>query len=107
MNVSFLSSLDLDKLLGVLRQQCDIWQALASALNVPQEKVDIISRHCQSDYDSMVELCDTWLKDESCDPSWQRVLTALEEIDAHQLAAKIREMLDNENGKFWTTSLGS
>ena len=94
----FLSSLDLDKLLGILRQQCDIWRALASALDIPQERVALISSHCQSDYDSMVEVCDAWLRGERTALSWKKVMEALGKIGAHQLAAEIKEML--EIGKF-------
>lgn len=83
--------------MGFLRKKCEIWRPLSSALKIPQEKLDVISNHCQSDFDSMIEVCDVWLavlRERNIAPTWLMLLAALEETGAHELVAELKEMLD-------------
>ena len=79
--------------MSIVRKRSDLWQSLGKALKVPEEKLELIGNHCQTDFDSMVELCDTWmnqLRDEDVIPSWLTIHAALEEIGDHQLAAEVK-----------------
>ena len=87
--------IDLDKLVSIVRKRSDLWQSLGKSLKVPEEKLELIGNHCQTDFDSMVELCDTWinqLRDENVIPSWLTIHAALEEIGDHQLAAEVKDI---------------
>lgn len=81
--------------MSILRKRSDLWRSLGKALSVPEEKLELIGSHCQTDFDSMVEMCDIWinqLRDEHVAPSWLTVHAALEEIGDHQLAAEVKDI---------------
>ena len=85
---------DLDSLVIALRRRSDLWRSLASALRVPKEQVEVIGSHCQSDFDSLVEVCDTWLnrlKDENTPPTWQVIVSALDEAGATELSEELKK----------------
>ena len=93
-NLVKLHTVDLDKLVGFLRKQCDLWRSLGRALKLPEEEVEGFGSHCSSDFDCLVEVCDAWLKhqrDEDAVPSWLTIVTALEQINAQHLAEEIRK----------------
>lgn len=80
--------------MSFLREKCDIWHSLGGALKVPQDKLHVISAHWKTDLDSMVEVCDAWLaqlREENLTPSWQILLSAVDEINAHELVAELEE----------------
>ena len=88
---------DLDKVVAFLRKKCGIWRPLSAALKVPRETLEDIAGHCKNDFDSLVEVCDAWLvrlREKENAPSWQELLSALEEIDAQELATELNEMLE-------------
>ena len=71
-----------------------MWHSLAVALRVPQEQLEGIEGHCQSDFDSLVEICDAWLnmlKDENTSPTWQAVISALHEAGAKEYAEELNK----------------
>ncbi len=49
----------------------------------------MISSHCQSDFDSLVEVCDAWLNKMKEEKMLQAVISALEEVDAKDLAEEL------------------
>ncbi len=79
--------------MGVLRKRSDLWCDLASAVRIPKEQLEVISSHCQSDLDSLVEVCDVWLKDGTT-LTWQEVISVLDEIDAKELAEELKDDKD-------------
>ncbi len=101
--------IDLDKLVGVLQKRSDLWRDLASAMKIPEEQIEVIRGHSQSDLDSLAEVCDAWLKDESMLPTWQAVISALEEVGAKELAEELKSGEDtpaksenNSKGTYWS-----
>lgn len=89
-----MTLIDLDRLVGALRKRADLWCDLSSTLKISKDQLDMISSHCQSDFDSLVEVCDAWLKMLSAEntlPTWQAVITALDEVGAKELAEELKD----------------
>ena len=79
--------------MSALRKRSDLWRSLGHALKIPIDRIHLIGSHCQNEFDSLVEVCDAWLNkltEENSSPTWQVVLSALEDVGAMDLVNELK-----------------
>ena len=88
--------LDLDSLLILIRDTASKWEQMANELSVPKKEIEYIKRTTGGeDYDSLVEVCDWWIKwlyDKHSQATWRAVSKALKRIGYPNLAKEVMEI---------------
>ena len=83
-------------MLILIRDVASKWEQLANELSVPKKEIEYIRQTTGGeDYDSLVEVCDWWIKqlfENKSQPTWKAVSKALKRIGFPDVAKEIMEI---------------
>ena len=100
-NINFVlldGSLNLDSLLIQLKSEVTLsWYQFGKALGVDNKFLDKCLQHPPEE--SLIEVCDNWLRNHTGQPTWREVAEALRQIDCQKLAFDIESVYDKGNLK--------
>ena len=90
------NALNLDSLLIQLQSKITSkWYEFGEAIGIGKE---ILNKYMQCPPEqSIIEVCDYWLRNHTGQPTWKEVATALKQINFQQLASAIENVYETGN----------
>ena len=82
--------LNLDSMLIQVKQEVTLtWYQFGKALGVNENVLDKCLQHPGPPKESLIEVCDNWLRNHTGQPAWSEIAEALRQIGYQQLADNI------------------